>query len=107
MELDHDSLKETLQNLLTIASDQEMTVGVDTVTSRHSSAHNRWLQLKATYEERLKSAERMRNLFVSFEGRVCSVENELNRIEACMKTKVVVGTDSKKMDDEVERMKVF
>ena len=107
MELDHGSLKETLQNLIGIASEQEVTVGVDTVKSKHSSADNRWLQLKASCEERAKSAERMKNLFLGFDKQVCVVEIELNRIESCMKAKVVIGTDSKKMDEEVERMKVF
>ena len=83
-----------------------MSSGVAAVEEKYSSADRRWLRLKAASEENVKKAEDMERLFVAFEKHVAAVENELDLVDASTRSKIIIGTDSKKMNEEIERVKV-
>ena len=99
-------MKETLGHLLTVASEEDVTSGVETVDEKYSFADKRWLQLKAMCEERTTTMIDIKDLFFSFEEHIGLVENELDRIEGSFKTKVAVGTDPKKINEEINKVEV-
>ena len=105
-EVDHVSMKDSFETLLAIASEQDITRGVETSQNKHSNTDTRWSKLKANCEEHLQSIKELKNLFDVFEEKIEVVNRGLDQVENELLPKVAVGTDSKKTEEEIEHIKV-
>lgn len=100
------ALKDTLDVLMTTASEEGLYLGAEIVKNKNSMANQRWVELKAACATQYQNIDNLRIIFLHFEEEMESVTNVLGQIEDSRDIRVSHGADMRKVGEEIQRIEV-
>ena len=101
----YENTRESLRDLVNTSNAEEVTQNVQEVEKVMERICERWTNLRKIVESRGVCVEKYKSLICSFNNAIQPLEDCLLEFEEHLNKRPVFGTDSKKVEDELERIK--